>query len=422
MPCLYQPIRQNNSIMTKQFNLKRDSKYFIPSIATLLALLTSVSPMATDTYLPAIPTMAEFFGVHISQIELSLSFYFIGVAVGQFLGGPISDSFGRKTVALIGVSLFGISSLCILFIKDVELLWLFRFTQAVGGGMASVVNMAFVRDWFEGSEIARLSSLITMIMMLAPLAAPLIGSGLLLSQGWHSIFVFMVILAVFVMLMFAFLVPESRPTEAITRKVTAKQFLNSYTKVFSHKEVIFLVLTSSFSISGMFAFITGASFIYIEHFKISVGQFPFFFGANVALNIILNILNFKLVKKIHPSKLLFIGLLIQLISGITLGVFSLNADVTVWTIATLIVLYVGSLGLVFANLVTLIIHRFPDISGSANAVIGVSRFAMSAFVGFIAASFHTNDLRSTCIAMAVCTVLGMVFYLISKRFRTSESL
>lgn len=407
--------------MVQKLYIDTNSKHAIPIIATLLAILTAVSPLATDTYLPAIPTMAKFFGVHISKIELSMSFYFIGVAVGQFLGGPISDTFGRKKVALTGLFLFASSSLAILFVKDIEWLWFFRFTQAIGGGMASVVNMAFVRDWYSGSEIARISSLVSMIMMLAPLVAPLIGSMLMLSYGWHSIFVFLASVAVFVLILFLIVVPESRHKDAMTMRISPKHFVESYFKVFSFKEVIFLVLCNSFAIAGMFTFVVGSSFIYIEYFKIPVEKFPFFFGANVCLVILLNFLNYKLVKHFHPTKLLFIGILMLLISGIALGIASQFTGVYLWAIVIPIIFYMGSMGLMFPNIVALIIHRFPDIAGSANAVIGVSRFALSAVVGFIAAYFHTSDLRSSCITMMTCAIIAFIFYLFSKKYRNSEA-
>lgn len=413
--------RKQRKIMIQKLYINTNSKHAIPVIATLLAILTAVSPLATDTYLPAMPTMAKFFGVHISMIELSMSFYFIGVALGQFLGGPISDTFGRKKVALAGLLLFASSSLAVMLVTDVELLWFFRFTQAIGGGMASVVNMAFVRDWYSGSEIARISSLVSMIMMLAPLVAPLIGSVLMLSYGWHSIFVFLSSVAIFVFLIFLFVVPESRPKEAMTLRVTPKQFVESYFKVFSYKEVIFLVLCNSFAISGMFTFVVSSSFIYIEYFKIPVEKFPFFFGANVCLVIFLNFLNYRLVKHYHPTKLLFVGMLMLLISGIALGIASQFTGVYLYAIVIPIVFFMGSMGLMFPNIVALIIHRFPDIAGSANAVIGVSRFALSALVGFVAAYFHTSDLRSSCITMMACAVIAFVFYLFSRKYRTIES-
>jgi len=396
--------------MTKRFLISRNNRFFIAQITFLLALLTSLSPFATDTYIPALPTMSDFFGVPINMVEVSLTVYFIGVAAGQFFGGPLSDSFGRKTIALSGVLLFSFSSLLAVFITDVRVLWVLRFFQAVGGGGASVVNMAFVRDWFEGKDVARISSLIGMIMMLAPLVAPVIGSFLLLSLGWKSIFIFMSSVAMLTFLLFIFFMPESRHPQHITHRLTARQLVGSYRKIFSSPKAVALVLANSFAVSGMFVFLTGSSFLYISYFKVEVSLFPVYFGANVVMNVLLTFLNFKLVKTIEPAKILHVGLLLQLVSGLLLW-FVVRVEVpNLWMVFILMIAFIGSLGLIFSNTVALVLNQFPEISGSANAVIGVVRFAFSGAVGSLLALFHTGDLIPMGTIMAGCTVLAYLLF------------
>ncbi|RKD92387.1 multidrug effflux MFS transporter [Mangrovibacterium diazotrophicum] len=396
--------------MTKKFLISRDNRFFIAQITFLLALLTSLSPFATDTYIPALPTMAKFFGEPINMVEISLTVYFIGVAVGQFFGGPLSDSFGRKTVALTGVLLFSVSSLLAIFITDVRILWALRFIQAIGGGGASVVNMAFVRDWFEGKDVARISSLISMIMMLAPLVAPVIGSFLLLSLGWKSIFIFMSAVAMLTFLLFIFFMPESRHPQHITHRLTATQLIGSYSRIFSSPKAVFLVLANSFAVSGMFVFLTGSSFLYIEYFKVDVSLFPVYFGANIIMNVALTFLNFRLVKTIEPAKILHVGLLLQLVSGLVLFFAVRAAEPSLWLVFLLMVSFIGSLGLIFSNTVALVINQFHEISGSANAVIGVIRFAFSGAVGSLLAVFHSGDLIPMGTIMGICTVLAYLLF------------
>ncbi|PTN10654.1 multidrug effflux MFS transporter [Mangrovibacterium marinum] len=400
--------------MTKRFLISRDNRFFIAQITFLLALLTSLSPFATDTYIPALPAMSDFFGVPINLLEVSLTVYFIGVAVGQFFGGPLSDSFGRKKVALSGVLLFSISSLLAIFITDVRILWLLRFIQAIGGGAASVVNMAFVRDWFEGKDVARISSLIGMIMMLAPLAAPVIGSFLLLSLGWKSIFVFMSAVAMLTFFLFILFMPESRHPQHITHRLTATQLIGSYRKIFSSPKAVALVLANSFAVAGMFVFLTGSSFLYIGFFKVDVSLFPIYFGANVVMNVLLTFLNFRLVKTIEPAKILHVGLLLQLVSGLLLFFAVRAAEPSLWLVFLLMVSFIGSLGLIFSNTVALVINQFHEISGSANAVIGVIRFAFSGAVGSLLAVFHTGDLIPMGTIMAACTLMAYLLFTASR--------
>ncbi|MFV0376220.1 MAG: Bcr/CflA family multidrug efflux MFS transporter [Mangrovibacterium sp.] len=400
--------------MFSRFHISRDSRFFVAQLTLLLALLTAMSPFATDTYVPALPTMARFFGVPINLVEMSLTIYFIGVAVGQFFGGPLSDSFGRKTIALTGIALFAASSLMAVFVTNVHALWLLRFTQAIGGGFASVVNMAFVRDWFEGKDVARISSLIGMIMMLAPLVAPVIGTFLLLALGWKSIFIFMAIVAILTFGAFVLFMPESRNPQHITRKLTARQLAGSYARIFSSPRAVFLVLANSFAVAGMFTFLTGSSFLYIEYFKVDESMFPLYFGANIVMNVILTFINFRLVKFVQPVKILHVGLLIQLASGIVLWFAVRAAQPNLWTVFLLMVFFVGSLGLIFSNIVALILNQFPEISGSANAVIGVVRFAFSGAISSLLALFHTGNLIPLGSIMAICTVIAYLLFSVSR--------
>lgn len=400
--------------MTSKFHISRDSRFFVTQLTLLLAMLTAMSPFATDAYIPALPTIAQFFGVPINLVEVSLTVYFIGVAVGQFFGGPLSDSFGRKTIALTGMTLFGLSSLCAVFITNIEMLWVLRFVQAVGGGFASVVNMAFVRDWFEGKDVARISSLVGMIMMLAPLVAPVVGSFLLLSLGWQSIFIFMASFAILTFCAFVFFMPESRSPQHITYKLTARQLAGSYGRIFSSPRAVLLVLANSFAVAGMFTFLTGSSFLYIEYFKVDVSLFPIYFGANILMNVALTFTNFRLVKHIHPAKILHVGLLIQLTAGLVLWFAVRQAEPQLWLIFLLMVFFVGSLGLIFSNIVAITLNQFPDISGSANAVIGVIRFAFSGVVGSLLALFHTGNIVPLGTIMAVCTFVAYLLFTASR--------
>jgi len=177
--------------------IKKTDKYFITVTSVLLAFLTALSPLAIDTYLSAMPVMAGYFGVGLNKIELSLTIYFMGFAAGNFLGGPLSDSFGRKTLALTGILLYMVTALAVPFCTQIEYVWVLRALQAFGGGFASVTAMVFVKDWFEGKQVARLATIIGMIMMFAPLAAPVMGTILLKAAGWKSIFYFLAIIAVF---------------------------------------------------------------------------------------------------------------------------------------------------------------------------------------------------------------------------------
>ena len=396
--------------------INKSSKYFIPLTTILLAVLTALSPFATDTYLSAMPNMASYFGVKINLVEITLTLYFLGFATGNFFGGPLSDSFGRKTIALTGVILYGISAAIIPLCTQIEFVWVFRFTQAFGGGFASVTSMVFVRDWFEGKQVARIATIIGMIMMLAPLFAPVIGGALLVLFNWQSIFYFMMLFAIVVFTVFYLFMPESRDKILITRKITVNQFVGNYKIFFSNKRAIFMLLTVSSAVAGLFTFLTGSSFMYIEYFGIDQDIFPILFASNIISNIILSLYSTKLLKKYEPDKILSFGLALQFLAGFLFLATVLFSDTpSFWIVFFSIVLYIGSLGLIFGNSTAIILNLLPQISGSANALIGVSRFSFSFITGSLLAVFHSGDLVPMSIVMFSCTAIANLYYLLFSR-------
>ena len=156
----------------------------------LLSILSSVAPIATDTYLPSIPEIAKYFDVNIHKIELSLSIFLIGFAVGQIFGGPISDRYGRRFGSILGLIGFAFFSFLIIFSSNVYELWIYRFLEAFFGGITVVNAAAAVRDRFKGQEAAKVFSLIGIIRSIAPLLAPVFGALIIHFYPWEGIFVF----------------------------------------------------------------------------------------------------------------------------------------------------------------------------------------------------------------------------------------
>jgi MFS transporter, DHA1 family, multidrug resistance protein len=293
--------------------------------------------------------------------------------------------------------------------------WLLRATQAFGGGFASVTAMVFVRDWFEGKQVAKLATLIGMIMMLAPLFAPVIGSFLLDWGGWHSIFFFLAGYAVVLFFIFLAVMPESRHHKHLTHRVTKEQLIGKYRIFFSHRQPVLMLMTISFATAGMFTFITSSSFIYIEYYGFTHRVFPLLFGANVVLYIALSILNNWLLKTREPEQMMKLGLILQLTGGVFMAAGVSLPHPPFALIFGAIVLFVGSLGLIFGNGTAVILNLMPEISGSANATIGVSRFILSFIAGTIPALFQSGNLKPIGIVMFSLSLLANLFYLLFKR-------
>lgn len=371
------------------------------SLILLLAVLSSVTPLAIDAYLPSMPDIANDLGVQINKIELTVSIFLIFFALGQLLGGILSDRLGRKKTAIVGLLGFSISSFILFFSNSLETLYLFRSTQAFFGAMATVNGAAVVRDLFHGKEAAKIFSAIASVMMIAPMLAPALGSVIISFFTWQYIFLFLG----FYSLVVVFLIYLKLP---VTGTKTNTKIKEAYKKVLTHKKAVSYILAVSFGFSGMFIFIEKSSFIYMEYFSLSKDVFPFLFGANVLMMIILTKVNMKLVQTIDPRKVLKFGVTMQFIASLFL--IAISFDTSIYLVFAGIVAYVGSLGLIFGNAMALALEYFKKDSGVANSVIGVTEFTIGGIIGFIASLIHSETLTPVFIMMAftaLCSLLSL---------------
>ena len=393
----------------------------IRSLAVLLAMLTAVAPFAIDMYLPAMQVMAKDLSVAIHYVEISISTFLFGFALGQLIGGPASDRFGRKPIIALGLILFSITSLMLTQAESIDQLLILRALQAIGGGMATVNASAMIRDLFAGDEMAKVLSMVAIVMMSAPLIAPMLGALVVELFNWQSIFLSLSIYSFMVMLLLLWRLPETNPRPKLSPKSQQTEqeekpsLWQSYKRVLTHRQAMGYIIAISFGFSGMFVFITSSAFTYLEFFSVSVQQFPFLFGANVLVMMLMNRINVWALNHYPSKNILITGLMLQLACGIIL-IFASYTQPNLYLIVVLNMLFVGSLGLIAANATAGALNFFPDISGTATAVIGVTEFTLGALVGllwsylhelqFVATQQHT--LSPMAWVMASCAFIGLV--------------
>lgn len=387
-------------------------------LAVLLAMLTAIAPFSVDMYLPAMPAMANDMSVPIHYIEISISTFLFGLALGQLIGGPLSDRFGRKPMIALGLILFSITSLLLTQTDSINQLLMLRALQAIGGGMATVNSSAVIRDLFSGDDMAKVLSMVAIVMMSAPLIAPMLGAFVVQFFDWQSIFFSLAMYALVVMCLLLWRLPETNSrSKRINNEDEIKRpsLWQSYKRVLTHRQAMGYVIAISFAFSGMFVFLTSSAFTYMEYFSVSVQLFPFLFGANVVVMMMMNRINVWALNHYASKDILTTGLIIQLSCGAGL-IMASYTQAGLYVIVPLNMLFVGSLGLIAANATAGTLNFFPDISGTATAVIGVTEFTLGALVGllwsylhdlqFIATQQHT--LSPMAWTMAGCSLIALV--------------
>ena len=369
----------------------------------MLAGLISVGPLAVDAYLPAMPNIADSLGVSIHQIELTLSIYLVGFALGQLIGGPLSDRYGRRITIFSGLALYIVGSFVAATSDTIEFLWAARIIQAFGGGVGVVNTMAVVRDLYSGRESARALSQVVAIMMAAPLFAPFLGSGLLLLSGWRSIFVGLGVYAAVLLAVLAWKLPETRRVSA----EPSKGALRRYYEVLKHRPVLGFLAATAFSQASMFAFITGSSLLYMEYYGVSAQVFPFIFGMNILVLIACNRLNVRLLSYASPLRILGAGQVVQLVLGsLLLLIFSIQPP-PLWVTVGLIMLFIGMQGLIISNGISSAAEYFPHSAATTSAVMNASGFAMGAIAGAAVGLLGDGSPIPLLSVMAVSPLIGI---------------
>jgi len=396
-----------------ELHLKTLQQAFPPKrLSILLAIVVALTPFAIDMYLPAMPVMAVYFSTSIDQIEISLPLFLIGFALGQIIGGPISDNYGRKLIGIAGFSLFTVASVLILFAPTVESIWILRFVQAFGGGFGAVIAAAIVRDLYDGKDSAKIFTLIGLIMMVAPLIAPAVGALMLENFGWKSIFVVLAMYAVVQVMIIGLMLPETKTLRLMRghQRAGPKQV---YKMIIARRQSLGYLLCQAFVAGGMFAFLTEAAFMYIEYYGVSTGNFPLLFGANILVMMFFNRLNAKLLDHYSSRQLLKLGLTVSLVSISLLLLLYATGTLSLWSNVLLIMFTLGPLGIIGPNNMVSFLECFSRNSATANAVMGTFQFGLGAIVGLTVSVLHNGSLLPLFSLMFLCALIATLVLRIS---------
>ena len=371
----------------------------------LISILSSVAPMGVDTYLPSIPEIAKYFDVNIHKVELSLSIFLIGFAIGQIFGGPISDRYGRRVGSIVGLLGYALFFFFFIFSSSIYELWIYRFLEAFFGGITVVNATAAVRDRFSGQEAAKVFSLIGMVRSLAPLLAPVFGAAIIHFFPWEGIFIFLTIYALIV----AFFIYKDLP-ESFT--YTKQNIIESYKLVLTHKKAMKAMLVLAISFGAFFIIIAKTSYIYIEYFGIKTDYFPLFFGINFIILIAMINVNVKLLKTYEAKNIAKYATLIQFCVGIIF--LLIHKDMNLILTVIIIASYMSMMAFIFGNCMSLAIEHFSKNAGVASGVIGVLQFGLGAIISSIALNFDNNGFFV--IAFSI-TFLSIISFLIIRSYK-----
>jgi MFS transporter, DHA1 family, multidrug resistance protein len=368
-------------------------------LVLVLGSLAAFGPLAIDMYLPAFSAIGRDLGTSSGAVGWTLAVYFVGLAIGQIVIGPITDRIGRIGPLRMGLLVFGAGSLAAAAASSIEMLMAARGLQSLGGAACAVTSRAIVRDLYRGADAARINSRQVLVMGVAPIVAPLLGGALLDLCGWRSIFVALAVLAGASHVAVRATLPETAPPRTTDRLIAVASGLLSDRGFISH------TIVAAASSAAMFAYITGSPVVFIEHFHIAPKTFGWFFGANAAAYIAASQLNARLLRMYRPAALLSVGLFASISSASALMMGAL-ADWGLWPIAAGCCCFLASLGFIMPNAISLALENQAARAGTASAWIGSSQFGLAGAASAMVSARHDGTVRSTALTMLILAAVA----------------
>ena len=377
------------------------------SFIFLLAAVFALSPLAIDLYLSTIPSIAADFGAPLQQLAITVSLYILGLSIGQFFGGPLSDYWGRRQVLFLGLGIFAVASMVLATANALEVFWAARVLQAIGGGFASVVVPAMIRDNTEGRATAKLFSLIALITIFAPAVAPALGTLIFKLFGWRAVFVVLAAYALLVLLAtWRFLHSPARPP-SFPHGAVKQSLLQRYRHVLGNRMAMRYLLAQGLGFAVMMSFLVNSSLVYIEHYGQSESVFSLLFAANIITLGVGNRINAYLLNTLSPARILFAALLLQSTACVAL-LIATPFDPPLWLVVVLVMLSVGALGGAMGNSQACCLHFFPHHSGIAAALLGSAQYLIGAVLSAISTRFVSDLIWPMSVAMAACALLALL--------------
>ncbi len=384
-------------------------------IILVLGLLAGLTPMAIDAYLPSIPTIAKELDTDIDLVQMTVSMYLIVFAFLQILFGPISDALGRRRVIVSGLIVYGIGSLICAFAQQYEMLLIGRAVQAFGGAAVAVCVPALVKDGMSINQFAKAMSMVMLVMALAPLAAPIIGGGILTLLSWHYIFAFLFVLSVIAMMLFLITIPETLPPEKRT-PFSFSNAISNYGRLIKNPTVLGYIAASAFYFGGMMSFITGASFVYIELYGVDPAHFGFLVGLNVITMMMASTINGRYVEKLGTEILSKYAIYVALSASIAMIVLmTFERPPLVFIIASSM-LFMGPMGILGSGFMAGALRHAGNHNGSVTALAGTSRFAFGALGGATVSLLHNGTFTPMLGTIATCGIISFLIYRLTIRY------
>ena len=388
------------------------------ALTILLGLLSAVGPFSTDMYVPSMPGIGTAFGATTQQVQLTISSYLVGFAVGQIVYGPLSDRYGRKPVLVAALLLYCTATLLCPISTSIDMLIVLRLFQAFGGCGATVLARAVVRDLYAGARAGREMAIIAVVMGLAPLVAPLIGGVLETYFDWRAIFVVMALIGLECLALVWWYLPETLKERA-AEPVSLVSVLKSYRILLSERSYLAHLSIVAFAYAGLFAWISGATFVLQELYALTPITFAAAFAAGSTGFLLGTTIAARLVIRLGLSRIIGLGCVALSIGGVAMATATALGLDTALTVVLSAAVYLFGLGLALPQAMAAALTPFPERAGAASSLLGFVQQSAASLCGALVGAWLGASAWPIAAPMALLGLAALAVWLLTRTSRAS---
>jgi len=392
-------------------------RYFF--LILILGLLTALSPFSIDMYLPGFPAIAKALHTTTAEVARSLSSFFIGLAFGQLLYGPLMDRFGRKKPLYFGLALYIVVSVGCFSATSINTLIMLRFIQAIGACAAGVAAMAMVRDIFPVKDNAKVFALLVLVLGASPMIAPTVGSYLTAAFGWQSVFIMLLSIAALILIAVIFALPESYKADT-SYSLKPLPIIKSFLSVLTVPQFYTYAITSSLAFAGLFAYVAGSPAVFMEYFHVNGKVYGWIFAFLSIAFIGSSQLNNVLLKYFRSERIVIVALIGQAIVAVFYLIESYNGWFGLSGTLAMIFLILCGVGIINPNASALSLAPFSKNAGTASSLMGAMQLGIGAFATYSVSLFTTISPFSMAVIISISSVIALCVLLIGRRFIVEE--
>jgi len=371
----------------------------------LLGFLIAVGPVSTDMYLPAFPAIARDFH-DVAAPQISLAAYFIGLAIGQMTQGALSDRLGRRAPLLAGLVIYTFASLGCALCWSVESFSVFRLLAALGCSAGVVIPRAMVRDLADGPAAAKLFSKLMLVMGVAPIVSPMVGSVVVELANWRMIFAVAALYGVTAVFLTWRFLPDTLPPARRTR-IGLVPVVIRYAVIFRERAFLSHAMTGAFTSACLFAYLAATPQIFIGEFGWTTGEYAVLFGACAVAYIGYNQLNPMLVNRFGVRNVITVAVTVLLVACLGLAAVAWHPEGPFAIVALLLVSEFG-FGLVMPCAMVGALSRHQAHAGSASALLGTLQYIGGAIAGILVGLLADGTAGPMAVTMLLCALGAML--------------